>query len=311
MRAFVTAVIPTRNRPELVCAAVWSVLDQSYRNIEVIVVVDGPDSDTIVRLQAFTDSRLRVVALTSNVGGSEARNIGAQQARGEWVAFLDDDDVWMPDKISKQLVVAGQSSSESPIVTSRFIAKRLKSEQIWPERRPNPGEATSEYLFCRRRITAREGFINTSTIMAKRELLLRHPFTAGLREHQEWDWLLRATEDPQVSIEWVWEPLVVWDIAGDRKTVSGTNSWRQSHAWAKQMKQMTPKAFLYFLAAQLAPRVNLYRDFRALPGLVKEMFPREGFSFNAFRIFVVFVLTPASFRRNMPRKGVRQRSVSA
>jgi glycosyltransferase involved in cell wall biosynthesis len=306
MNPLVTVVIPTRNRPDRVCAAIRSALNQTYRNLEIVVVVDGPDSITNKCLQALEEPRLRVIELTKNVGGSEARNVGAREAKGEWIAFLDDDDTWFPEKILKQVAAASLSNSESPIVTSRLIAKRQSSSQIWPERRPKPGEPVSEYLFCRTRISARDGCIQTSTLMVKRELLLSHPFTAGLREHQEWDWLLRATEDPRVSIEWVWEPLAVWDIAGGRKTVSGTNGWRQSYYWAKSMKQITPKAFLYFLAAQLAPRISLYGDLPAIPGLLKEMIHPKGFSFNALRIFLVFLVLPTSFRRAMPRRGIGQ-----
>jgi hypothetical protein len=142
--------------------------------------------------------------------------------------------------------------------------------------------------------------------MAKRALLLSRPFTAGLPEHQEWDWLLRVTEDRSVAIEWVWEPLAIYDIAGGRKTVGGSNNWRASYGWAKQMEQITPKAFLYFLAAQLAPRVNLYRDLHAIPMLLGAMIPRRGFSLNAFRIFLVFLLLPTSFRRFVAGTGIER-----
>ena len=88
----ITAVIPTRGRADLVTRAVFSALHQSYPHVEVIVVVDGPDPDTLAALKAVDEQRLRVIALTENVGGSEARNIGVRAARGSWIALLDDDD---------------------------------------------------------------------------------------------------------------------------------------------------------------------------------------------------------------------------
>jgi glycosyltransferase involved in cell wall biosynthesis len=303
MNPLVSAVIPTRNRPELVCRAVRSALDQTYANLEVVVVIDGPDPATVKALESLNEPRLKIVALQENVGGSEARNKGVREARGEWIAFLDDDDTWLPEKIRKQVVVASLSNSVNPVVASRLIANRGHISQIWPERPSEPGEPLSEYLFCRTRISVRDGFIQTSTLMVKRALLLRRPFTRGLREHQEWDWLLRVTGEPGMSIEWVWEPLVVWDISGGRKTVSGTNSWRDSRDWAKQMKQMTPRAYRYFLATQLAPRISLYRDLRAIPGLLGEMIPRQGASFNALKIFLAFLLVPASLRRFLAPRG--------
>ena len=78
----VSAVIPTRNRPLLVCRAVRSALDQTFGAIEVVVVVDGPDPETEKALNSIADSRLRMIALPNNVGGGEARNVGVRAAKG-------------------------------------------------------------------------------------------------------------------------------------------------------------------------------------------------------------------------------------
>ena len=87
--SLVTAVIPTRNRPELLLRAIASVLAQNCEQIEIVVVIDGPDATTEAALRAKANGRLRVIALPESVGGSDARNIGVQNARTEWIAFLD------------------------------------------------------------------------------------------------------------------------------------------------------------------------------------------------------------------------------
>src|ERR1700676_1259948 len=102
----ISAVIPTRNRPQLLTRAVYSALQQTYSNLEVIVVVDGTDSVTMEALARISDPRLRVIVLSQNQGGSNARNAGVQAALGEWIAFLDDDDQWMPNKTACQLALA-------------------------------------------------------------------------------------------------------------------------------------------------------------------------------------------------------------
>ena len=99
----VSVVIPTRNRSGLVVRAVSSALAQTYGDIEVIVVVDGPDQGTAEALERVNDPRLKIVQLPESVGGSDARNAGVKAADGAWVAFLDDDDEWLPEKIQKQL----------------------------------------------------------------------------------------------------------------------------------------------------------------------------------------------------------------
>ena len=103
MTPLVSAVIPTRNRPHLVGRAVHSALNQTYACLEIIVVVDGPDSVTQDALAAIRDSRLRVIVLEKNVGVAEARNIGVRRANGDWIALLDDDDEWLPNKIARQI----------------------------------------------------------------------------------------------------------------------------------------------------------------------------------------------------------------
>jgi cellulose synthase/poly-beta-1,6-N-acetylglucosamine synthase-like glycosyltransferase len=119
----VSAVIPTRNRPELVMTAVLSTLHQSHTSIEVIVVIDGEDQATEKLLAGFEDARLQVIPLAVNVGGSEARNIGVRTANGEWIAFLDDDDEWFPHKIAMQLEAAGASEAAFPVVSSRLTVR--------------------------------------------------------------------------------------------------------------------------------------------------------------------------------------------
>src|ERR1041385_5815082 len=95
----VSAVIPTVGRPGLLPRAVRSALGQTVDDLEVIVVIDGPDDATRDALTAIDDPRLRVVQLPENVGLSSALNAGIREASGRWVALLDDDDEWFPRKL--------------------------------------------------------------------------------------------------------------------------------------------------------------------------------------------------------------------
>lgn len=97
----VSAIIPTYNRVDFVAEAVESVLAQTAPVEEIIVVDDGSSDDTLERLGSFGD-RIRVISQT-NAGPSAARNHGLRLATGDFIAFLDSDDTWMPDKIERQL----------------------------------------------------------------------------------------------------------------------------------------------------------------------------------------------------------------
>lgn len=125
----VSVIIPTLNRPALLLAAVRSVLAQTFPSLEVIVVVDGPDTATAAALASLEDPRLRVMVHAENQGAAASRSHGLAVANGDWVAYLDDDDVWMPTKLEQQLAIAtnpptaGQSLAVSRRCATTTTAK--------------------------------------------------------------------------------------------------------------------------------------------------------------------------------------------
>src|SRR5436190_21061432 len=92
----VSVVIPTRDRWDLLRTTLGGALGQRRVSHEVIVVDDGSADETPTRLAEVSDPRLRTVRLGRSMGAAAARNRGLAEARGDWVAFLDDDDVWAP-----------------------------------------------------------------------------------------------------------------------------------------------------------------------------------------------------------------------
>jgi glycosyltransferase involved in cell wall biosynthesis len=247
MHPLVSVVIPTRNRPQLVKRSVLSALAQSLQNIEVIVIIDGPDPSTVTVLQEINDTRLRVVELPTSQGGAGARNAGVNAALGEWIAFLDDDDEWFPHKLAEQIQLAQQSAYIYPIVSCRLVARTPNQDLIWPRRLPTPSEPLSEYLLARKTLVQGEGLLQTSTLMAPRKLLIDVPFR-NLKKHQEWDWLLHANAQAGVGIEVVPEPLAIWYIEENRKSVGNSSSWQYSLSWIQEIRQLvTPKAYAAFL----------------------------------------------------------------
>src|SRR5665213_1350208 len=105
IQPLVSVIVPTRDRVQILRAAVASVLRQSATNFELIVVDDASTDGTSSYLAelATMDKRVRVVRNAAPKGGAGARNEGISHARGEWIAFLDDDDEWLPNKIRRQL----------------------------------------------------------------------------------------------------------------------------------------------------------------------------------------------------------------
>ncbi|GAU07437.1 glycosyltransferase family 2 protein [Desulfoplanes formicivorans] len=98
----VSVIIPTHNRSGLCIKAVTSVLTQTWKDVEVLLVDDGSDDDTLMRAARIADPRLRVFS-QENKGVSAARNLGAAHACGRYIALLDSDDYWLPTKLERQL----------------------------------------------------------------------------------------------------------------------------------------------------------------------------------------------------------------
>jgi hypothetical protein len=110
-RPMVSVVIPTHNRRGFLATTIRSVLWQRDVEFEAIVVDDGSTDGSAQMLAGIGDRRVRIVRNEPAKGVSAARNRGLDEARGEWVAFLDDDDVWAPDKLVRQLTAAAEAGA--------------------------------------------------------------------------------------------------------------------------------------------------------------------------------------------------------
>jgi GT2 family glycosyltransferase len=99
----ISVVIPAYNRVATIRAAIDSVLRQSRRDFELLVVDDGSTDGTPEAVRAIDDPRLRLIATPRNMGAGAARNLGICEARGTWIAFQDSDDEWLPLKLEKQM----------------------------------------------------------------------------------------------------------------------------------------------------------------------------------------------------------------
>jgi glycosyltransferase involved in cell wall biosynthesis len=246
----VSAVIPTRNRPDLVCRAVRSVLAQTIADVEAVVVVDGPDEATVSALREFNDPRVRCIALQQNVGGSEARNIGIREASGVWIALLDDDDEWLPDKIAAQLELAQKLADPQAVIVSQYFEQTDTARLIQPRALPRSNQPISEYLFCETTLKGiRHGFLQTSTWFVSRELFLGTPFTKGLKRNQDTDWLLHVFAKPGTTLHIIEKPLAVFYNQSSLSRISNTLDWEYHYHWLIENERFfTRRAAAYFLA---------------------------------------------------------------
>jgi glycosyltransferase involved in cell wall biosynthesis len=298
--SLVSVVIPTQCRPQLVVRAVRSALGQTLDAIEVIVVVDGSDDSTIQALGAIEDSRVVIKPLPRNVGPAAARNEGVEAAQGRWIAFLDDDDEWLPGKLDIQLRTAQQSTFHHPIISCLFIKRSETTDVVLPRRLPAPDEPMSEYLLRRTSLFGGQRLVQTSTIFTAKELLQKVPFRTESRRHEDIDWLLRATICDETVVEFVAtpEPLAIWHREEYLQTISSQKNWRFSLTWIQHNRQLvTPRAYASFLLTWVSANAIEQEDRSAFWPLVKEAYRNGTPSILDGIVFVGIWFIPQGLRR--------------
>lgn len=192
----VTVIIPTFNGSRFIEIAIESAVMQTYVGLEVIIVIDGSTDETLQIVEEWRrrDARIKVIQ-KRNGGLSSARNAGLDQASGEFVAFLDDDDYWHPSKIAAHL----SHFSNRPDVGVSYSGTQFVDEAGRPlrhTRRPRLTDLSHYYLYCRNPIT------NGSNGVFRRTVFEKHRFDESLPRNQDVDcWLRVAFAIPSWKFE--------------------------------------------------------------------------------------------------------------
>jgi glycosyltransferase involved in cell wall biosynthesis len=219
-----------------------------------------------------------VLELPARDGVGAARNAGVDAARGEWVALLDDDDEWLPEKLERQLATARASSFTRPIVSCRFVARDEHGDAVRPRRVPDPGEPPSEYLFCQRGLLGGEGVLLPSTILAPVSLLREVRFRHARLPYEGSDWVLRALRADGTGLEFAGStaPLAIFHGEELRTRMSNARDWRAALDWADANRDLlTPRAYAAALLIRASLEAQRAREPRALHVLLRAAF-RDG-----------------------------------
>jgi glycosyltransferase involved in cell wall biosynthesis len=185
-KPFISVVIPAFNRATVIRRAIESVQAQHFADFEIIVVDDASTDDTREAVLGLNESRLRLVLRQVNGGASAARNSGIRAARADLIAFLDSDDAWEPDKLSRQFQAMSSPGAWPVSCTGAIIhlldhgetrIKRLEGAPDWARRLAmncdlSPGST---------QMTARAVFDDIGLL------------DETLPRFEDWDWLLRYT----------------------------------------------------------------------------------------------------------------------
>lgn len=185
--SLVSVVIPTFNRAQFIIRAIRSVLAQSYENFEIIVVDDASQDDTIERVLGFDDMRMNLIRHSVRKGAQAARNSGLRAARGDFLAFLDSDDEWMPEKLAQQIKYFERGNNDLGVVSGICIQE---FEDNSPNRllTPELGDDAYTTLLSRPEMP-------TQTMLIKRECFeIIGELDETIRAYQEWDLSIRLAK---------------------------------------------------------------------------------------------------------------------
>jgi glycosyltransferase involved in cell wall biosynthesis len=203
MKPDVTVVIPTRGRSNLLETTLHGALNQTGVDVEVIVVDDGSTDDTAVLLAHHDDDRLRVLRNDTPEGVSAARNRGISHARSRWIAFLDDDDLWAPDKLAAQLEAVDTAGRAWVYAGDVNVDSDLRVLSGAPP--PDPDHVVSS-LDRYNAVPAGASNVLVSSDQLERVGL----FDPILTNNEDWDlWIRLARKGPPA---WVNRPLVAYTV---------------------------------------------------------------------------------------------------
>jgi glycosyltransferase involved in cell wall biosynthesis len=237
----VSVVIPTRNRPEMLAAAIDSVLAQTFTDYEIVVIINGPDNQSTPKTSAVaTLTGCRIVRIERD-GIAAALNAGIAAAQGEWIAFLDDDDLWEPNRLEAELEVADAAAADLVFCNIvKFDATRSVAE---PPLRPPPGISIAEAM------TLKNYGGGCSPAMAKRPAILDVGGFDETLNSPDWDLWMRLA----------WRYRIAWDDAYLVKVREHPENSSNRMSWARSTLAILWKAFRTLPAdlSHLRPRILL------------------------------------------------------
>jgi len=274
------------------------VLGQTFQEFEVIVVVDGPDEETKAALEAVGDPRLRIFMNPRSLTAAGARNVGASHARGEWIAFLDDDDEWLSEKLEKQIAFARVRGAVLVSCLTHVITPNATF--IWPEKIYDNSVHIDEYLFDRRTTFYGSSYMQTSSYFLPRALYEESPFRIEGAEHDDWDFLIRLSKRLGVPIETVPEALVNVYLEEQRPSLTRSGTWLASLAWIDSVRPLlTPRAYSGFCLSVVGSRAANERAYPAFFRLLYTAFRNGSPRIRHVLTFLAFWVVPRDARRRL------------
>lgn len=247
-KALVSIVMPAYNCEKYVVEAINSILAQTYRNWELLVLDDGFKDNTLRIIEEFSqkDSRIKALPNGKNIGVSATRNRGIELASGEWIAFLDSDDMWKPEKLEKQFEIVEKEAAEFLFTGSSYINEE--------------GEAYKEIFEVPEKITYKklrnQNVISCSSVLVKKKYF-EHIKMEKDEMHEDYAVWLRILKTG-VTAFGVNEPLLIYRISRNSKSGNKMKTVKMTYK-VFRFVGINPFGSAYFMLRHVIASVGKYK----------------------------------------------------
>ncbi|TSD66482.1 glycosyltransferase family 2 protein [Inquilinus sp. KBS0705] len=210
-----TVIITTYKRPSLLQRAINSVIVQSCNDFECIIINDEPGDNEVIQgmMNNLADSRFTLIKATANKGGNYCRNLGIEKAKGSYVAFLDDDDIWLPQKLEKHLKVHMDSCAH--LVFSEYIERWDDNSK--PDRLVYGAREAKDIVAAM--LKGKFSIGTTSSVTIQKACIKQKLFDENLISFQDWDaWISIAIKQKDIIFTKIHQPLLYFVQHGADRT---------------------------------------------------------------------------------------------
>lgn len=294
-----SVIIPVYNRTDLLKRALGSVLRQDFADFEVLVVDDGSDDDIKSVVDGISDSRIHYHRQV-NRGASAARNAGIDRARGEYVAFLDSDDVYLPHHLATMHAIlqnAPGAAAYCPIVATRG----KNGNFIKPPRAIASGENMATYLMCDR------GFVQTSGLCLSRKIASRIRYRDDAKFGDDTDFAVRL-QLAGCTFVMADVPGAVWSDDLDHERLSDLRQPIGDLQWLEDLRADIPaRAYHGYKGWHQAKSLMQTEPFRAL-GLYLKAACRGAYSPRFAMVVLMQIVVPNKYYRQLSDVWIRRRT---
>lgn len=294
----ISVIIPTYNRENIIVNTINSVLKQTYSNFELLIIDDASTDNTEQKINEIKDKRIKYIKLPTNTKGTKPRNVGIKLSQGDFIAFLDSDDCWLPDKLEKQIKFIYNSGLYNKNLLC-FTGVIFKDKEYCKEKLNKPlykDEDIMDYILVR------NNTVQTSTFMVTSSIAKKTLFDSNLKRHQDWDFCIRLRNN-NTNFLYLPDCLTIYNIDNSFARIGNTYKNEEvSLKWLERRKDDLS------IKAQWAFKVKTITNFyiqrkerkKALKTLVKAYF-YQGINHKIFIKYLIKLILTNKSREKIKR----------